>query len=96
MKITALVLSAILAVTGSAALAADHFHDAMALSIEHFNGDHDKDIKSWGPEHRFMYELLNAVDETVPAVSGITRLGKIPYNHDDPFRFLKKDVYFAL
>lgn len=54
----------------------DHFYDAMYFAIEHFNADHSGTIESWGREHTFMHDLLSEVATQVPALKGVTRLGK--------------------
>ena len=87
-----LLLAALAALMTSNAIAADHFYDALSLAIQHFNGKHDRDIRSGGPEHKFMQELLDAVDKAIPAVAGITDDTK-GSGWDDPYRFLKVKVY---
>jgi hypothetical protein len=67
---------------------ADHFYNAMKLSIEHFNADHSKDLRSWGPEHRFMFDLLNTVAREIPAVAAVTEIDRSSDNELDPFASL--------
>ena len=93
-KIRKLLIAALTALMTSNAIAADQFYDALSLAIQHFNGKHDKDIRSGGPEHKFMQDLLSAVDKAVPAVAGITGDNK-GSDYDDPYRFLKAKVYFS-
>ena len=89
-----LFLTALAALMTTNAIAADHFYDALSLAIQHFNGKHDRDIRSGGPEHKFMQDLLNAVDKAVPAVADITEDTK-GSGWDDPYRFLKVKVYVS-
>lgn len=55
----------------SAAFAGDTFSSAMDLAIQHFNADGSKDIVSWGPEHTFMYNALEAVKLAQPQLANV-------------------------
>jgi hypothetical protein len=72
LRIRKLLLTTPTALITSNAIAVDHFYDALSLAIQHFNGKHDKDIRSGEPEQRFMQNLLNVVDKAVPALAGIS------------------------
>jgi len=39
--------------------------------------------------------LLNAVDAAVPEVADITRLGRVAFDNDDPFRNLEVSIYYG-
>src|SRR5688500_5612052 len=75
------------------ALAADHFYDAMALAIDHFNAEHEANRESCGSEHKFMCELLNAVAALVPQHADVTLLGRVSSDRRDPFRTLSKESF---
>lgn len=38
----------------------------MALAIQHFNAKHERELKGWGAEHKFMITVLEAVDSAIP------------------------------
>lgn len=46
------------------------FLSALDLAIQNFNADGSQPIKSWGPEHRFMLDVLKAVEANVPGLEG--------------------------
>ena len=77
----------------AAAPAADRYVSAMSLAIEHFNARHEKDIVSWGPEHRFMLGLLDAVGKTIPTVSSIGMHQRRGGGFHDPFGFLIRTTF---
>lgn len=73
-------LSTILLVLGMTALTprADaqdtKFLSALDLAIEHFNSGADRELKSWGPQHTFMYKALEAVEAAYPNLKGVAKL----------------------
>ncbi len=90
---------AMIAISSSPAFAhtesADHFYDAMHLAIAHFNANHTKPLESWGPEHRFMYDLLNEVAQQVPEVATLSEIPRSVMGQQDPFASLHRELYMA-
>ncbi len=53
------------------------FLSSLELAIEHFNADADKELKSWGPQHTFMYKALEAVEKALPNLKGVSKLSAL-------------------
>lgn len=53
------------------------FLSALELAIEHFNADAKTELKSWGPQHTFMYKALEAVEKAHPNLQGVGKLSVI-------------------
>lgn len=53
------------------------FLSALELAIEHFNADAKAELKSWGPQHTFMYKALQAVEKAHPNLQGVGKLSVI-------------------
>ncbi|MBS1961162.1 MAG: hypothetical protein JST04_03020 [Bdellovibrionales bacterium] len=51
----------------------DNFVNGMSLAVQLFNPDHAKALKTWGPEHTFMTDLLYQFDALRP---DLTQLGR--------------------
>jgi len=69
--------------------------DALRLAIEHFNPDHTRDLRSDGPEYRFMTAVLEAVgkaDARLAPVGGGPSGGHL---FSDPFLSLSTSVFVA-
>ncbi len=95
-KIRHLILATLAAVSTAHAMAADYAGEAMPLAIAHFNARHDKDIRSWGAEHSFMVDVLKAVGGAVPELATVGARAQLSTaGFDDPYRFLKADVFVA-
>ncbi|MBN8540800.1 MAG: hypothetical protein J0L82_10480 [Deltaproteobacteria bacterium] len=52
----------------------EKFLSALELAIEHFNADAKSELKSWGPQHTFMYKALSAVEAAYPNLTGVGKL----------------------
>jgi len=89
-----IILATLALVTGTHATAADVVAEGMRLAIEHFNGRHEMELHSGGPEHRFMVKVLKAVGEAVPALARVGEgAGLASAGLEDPYRFLKAEVF---
>lgn len=53
------------------------FLSALELAIEHFNADAKSELKSWGPQHTFMYKALEAVEKAHPNLVGVGKLSVV-------------------
>lgn len=78
------------------ASAQDVHRDAMALTIDHFNARHTRDVTDAGPEFRFMVALLKAVGESIPELEPADATappGRAGYH--EPYRFLSASDFMA-
>ncbi|WP_227815927.1 hypothetical protein [Nitrogeniibacter aestuarii] len=90
-----LLLTALVAIHLPAS-AQDVHRDAMALTIDHFNARHTRDVTDAGPEFRFMVALLRAVGESIPELEPADATappGRAGYH--EPHRFLSASDFMA-
>ena len=80
-----------LAITPSAEAQDAKFLSSLELAIEHFNADAKSELKSWGPQHTFMYKALEAVEQAHPNLKGVGKLSVI--QGEAKFRTLSFQTY---
>jgi hypothetical protein len=80
-----------LAITPNAEAQDAKFLSALELAIEHFNADAKSEIKSWGPQHTFMYKALEAVEQAHPNLKGVGKLSVA--QGEEKFRTLSFQTY---
>jgi hypothetical protein len=80
-----------LAIAPNAKAQDERFLSALELAIEHFNSDAKSELKSWGPQHTFMYKALEAVEKAKPELKGVGKLSVI--QGEAKFRTLSFQTY---
>lgn len=80
-----------LAIAPGAQAQDQRFLSSLELAIEHFNSDAQSELKSWGPQHTFMYKALEAVEQAKPELKGVGKLSVI--QGEAKFRTLSFQTY---